>query len=78
MSTRVWTAGIVFISLLREMNFQSLHMEVVTSASWGTWISKFPHSRDKGLFSFHRLVMVYTDSQFGDTSLDIFVRGLLD
>lgn len=25
--TRIWTAGIVFISLVRQMNFQSLHME---------------------------------------------------
>lgn len=68
----------MFISLVREMNFQGLRMEVVASASWGTWISRSTQSRDKGWLGFGRLETFYVDGQFGDTSLDIFVRGFLD
>lgn len=47
-------------------------MEVVTLALWNTsgW--------GKGRFGFDRLVTVYVDGKFGDTSLGIFVKAFLD
>lgn len=50
-------------------------MEVVTSAC-GTPGSPDPLTAgDKGWFGFGRLVTVYVNGQFGDLSLDIFVKA---